>query len=102
MIIFSPIPEYWPDRISILACFITVVLGLYGRNHDNHFSSISKMMQNTEIAALYDTQSSDADPLDKNISRRRIRLVKDGKAERFSLESKDTIRDGGRKPFHFL
>ena len=83
---------------SILACVVTVLIGAYaiyanGESHDTYFSSTSNAMQNPDIAALFRLHSTDAEPLEKTILSKRIRLVRNGEVERFCLDGEDSPED---------
>ncbi|KAF2490821.1 hypothetical protein BU16DRAFT_585187 [Lophium mytilinum] len=75
---------------SILASLFTILAGVYaihanGESYNMYFSSISKAVQNPDIAALFAPRSSDAPALEKEITKTKIRLVRDGEDEKFRL-----------------
>lgn len=83
---------------SILTCLATVLIGAYaiyanGESHDTYFSSTSNAMQNPEIATLFRQNTTDGEPLGKKILKRRIKLVREGEAERFYLVGETKVVD---------
>ncbi|KAF2114839.1 hypothetical protein BDV96DRAFT_86392 [Lophiotrema nucula] len=77
---------------STLACLISILAGAYAiytndESHDSHFSSISKTMQNSDIAALFNQPSTAASALEKTVAKTRIRLIRDEKGERFCVDT---------------
>lgn len=46
-------------------------------------------MQSPDIAALFGLQSNNASALEKKVARTRIRLLRDGKFERFRIDTEN-------------
>jgi hypothetical protein len=81
-----------PNRSSILACFFTILAGGYafytsGDSSNSLFSSISRAMQGPDIAALFDSETTNPMVLEKRVAETRIRLLKDGNTERFRVNA---------------
>jgi hypothetical protein len=84
------------NSCSILACFITVLAGGYasytsGERSDTSFSSLSRVVQSPDIAALFSSETASTIVHKKKVAKTRIRLRKNGNVERFRVDT-DNVR----------